>query len=102
MEELKAQEAEALDIMESLLDVADLKCTGPLYADNPPRSGMCRIPEEDATKLRQYIADRRAVPENNLLTCSGCESEESEEMCEYCSRAIRKDCYARRPEGSAP
>lgn len=58
------QESEALDIIESLLDVADMKCTGPLYADDPPRSGMCRIPEEDAVKLRQYIADRRAKSEN--------------------------------------
>lgn len=70
MEELKPcpQEAEALDIIESLLDVADMKCTGPLYADAPPRSGMCRIPEDDAIKLRQYIADRRAAPENKPLT----------------------------------
>ncbi|MVB11150.1 hypothetical protein CAFE_18550 [Caprobacter fermentans] len=68
MEELKSQESEALDIIESLIDVADMKCTGPLYADDPPRSGMCRIPEEDAAKLRQYIADRRAAPENKALT----------------------------------
>ncbi len=68
MEELKAQEAEALDIIESLLDVADMKNTGPMYADTPPRSGMCRIPEDDAAKLRQYIAARRAAPENKPLT----------------------------------
>ena len=67
-EELKVQESEALDIIESLLDVADMKNTGPMYADNPPRSGMCRIPEDDATKLRQYITDRRAEPENKPLT----------------------------------
>ncbi len=64
MDELKMHESEALDIIESLLDVADMKCTGPLYADDPPRSGMCRIPEEDAAKLRRYIADRRAAPES--------------------------------------
>lgn len=67
MEKLKPEESEALDIIESLLDVADLKCTGPLYADDPPCSGMCRIPEEDAAKLRQYIADRRAAPENHAV-----------------------------------
>lgn len=78
MEELKPcpQEAEALDIIESLLDVADMKCTGPLYADAPPRSGMCRIPEDDAIKLRQYIADRRAAPENPRRK-SGTESAEN-------------------------
>ena len=68
MEELKTSETEALDIIESLLNVADMKNTGPMYADTPPRSGMCRIPEDDATKLRQYIADRRAEPENKPLT----------------------------------
>ena len=68
MDELKPQESEALDIIESLLDVADMKNTGPMYADNPPRSGMCRIPEEDAAKLRQYIAARRTTPENKALT----------------------------------
>lgn len=68
MDELKPQESEALDIMESLLDVADMKCTGPLYADDPPRSGMCRIPEDDAAMLRQYIEERRAAPENKALT----------------------------------
>ena len=68
MDELKPQESEALDIIESLLDVADMKNTGPMYADNPPRSGMCRIPEEDAAKLRQYIAARRTAPENKALT----------------------------------
>ena len=36
MNELKRQEAEILDIMESLLDVADIKCTGPPYVDDPP------------------------------------------------------------------
>ena len=65
MEELKTSETEALDIIESLLDVADMKNTGPMYADDPPRSGMCRIPEDDAAKLRQYIAARRAAPENS-------------------------------------
>ena len=68
MEELKTSETEALDIIESLLDVADMKNTGPMYADDPPRSGMCRIPEDDAAKLRQYIAARRAAPENKPLT----------------------------------
>lgn len=66
MSELKPcpQEAEVLDIIESMLDVADMKCTGPLYADDPPRSGMCRIPEDDAAKLRHYIANRRAQAAN--------------------------------------
>lgn len=70
MNELKRQEAEILDIMESLLDVADMKCTGPLYADDPPRSGMCRIPEDDARKFRQFIADRRAASEQKALMLS--------------------------------
>ncbi|BAK99728.1 hypothetical protein OBV_25300 [Oscillibacter valericigenes Sjm18-20] len=61
----RPQEAEALDIIESMLDVADMKCTGPLYADDPPRNGLCRIPEEDAAILRQYIADRRTHPAND-------------------------------------
>jgi len=68
MDELKPKESEALDMLEAMLDVADMKVTGPLYADDPPRSGLCRIPEEDAAKLRQYIADRRATPENKPLT----------------------------------
>lgn len=67
MSELKPcpRETEALDIIESMLDVADMKCTGPLYADDPPRSGMCRIPEQDAAILRQYIALRRSQPDNS-------------------------------------
>ena len=68
MEELKPRESEALDIIESLLAVADMKNTGPMYADNPPRSGMCRIPEDDAAKLRQYIANRRVALETVPLT----------------------------------
>lgn len=83
MEELKAQEAEALDIIESLLDVADMKCTGPLYADDPPRSGMCRIPENDATELRQYIAARRAASENNPLTLDELLSMDGEPVWSY-------------------
>ena len=69
MSELKPcpRETEVLDIIESLLDVADMKCTGPLYADDPPRNGLCRIPEEDAAILRQYITDRRAQPANEPL-----------------------------------
>lgn len=70
MSELKPcpQEAEALEIIESMLDVADMRNKGPIYADDPPRSGLCRIPEEDAAILRQYIADRRAQPANEPLT----------------------------------
>lgn len=45
-------------------------------------------------------ANRRTEPENKPLTCKGCESEYSEEMCNFCSRAIRSDYYARKPEGS--
>ena len=173
---MEAQESEALDILESMLNVADMKNTGPMYSDDPPRSGLGRIPEDDAAKLRQYISARRSAPENEpctncsgivyrqtssgkiipadqrcgakitppcyqpdgdgcayqiygdnndepidrckfcplcysdkvrhsslkskALTCEGCESEYSDEMCEHCSRAIRDDLYARRPEGS--
>lgn len=68
MAEQNSQEAEALDIIESLLDVADMRCIDPLYADNPPRSGMCRISEEDAAQLRQYIANHRAAQENKPLS----------------------------------
>lgn len=70
MSELKPclQEVEALDILEAMLDVCDMKCTGPMYANDPPRSGLCRIPEEDAGILRQYIAVRRAAPVNEPLT----------------------------------
>jgi recombinational DNA repair protein RecR len=100
MEELKAQETEALDILEAMLDVCDLDNPGPMFAGQHIRGGICKITDDDAAKLRQYIADRRAATENKALTCRGCESEDSEEMCEYCSRAIRRDCYARKPEGS--
>ncbi len=65
---MNGQESEALEMLESMLDVADMKNTGPMYSDDPPRSGLCRIPEDDAAKLRQYIADRRAAPENKPLT----------------------------------
>lgn len=70
MSELKPcqNEAETLEIIESMLDVADMKNTGPIYADDPPRSGLCRIPEEDAAILRQYIAERRTQPANEPLT----------------------------------
>ena len=68
MEELKAQEAEALDILEAMLDVCDLDNPGPMFAGQHVRGGICKIMDDDATKLRQYIADRRAEPENKPLT----------------------------------
>lgn len=68
MEELKAQEAEALDILEAMLDVCDLDNPGPMFAGQHVRGGICKIMDDDATKLRQYIADRRTVPENKPLT----------------------------------
>jgi hypothetical protein len=83
MEELKPRESEALDIIESLLDVADMKNTGPMYADNPPRSGMCRIPEDDAAKLRQYIAARRTAPENKALTLFDKITESPEKLAKF-------------------
>lgn len=66
MEELKAcpQEAEALDILEAMLDVCDLDNPGPMFAGQHVRGGICKIMGDDAKKLRQYIADRRAAPEN--------------------------------------
>lgn len=49
-----------------------------------------------AKELAKYIAKIQA-PSAAPLTCKGCESEDSEEMCEQCSRAIREDCYRRKP-----
>ena len=71
MDELKSQESEALDILESMLDAADAESTthtGVTNWDKPIRSGNCRILADDAAKLRQYIAYRRAAPENKALT----------------------------------
>jgi hypothetical protein len=67
LEELKAQEAEALDILEAMLDVCDLDNPGPMFAGQHVRGGICKIMDDDATKLRQYIADRSAAPENKPL-----------------------------------
>lgn len=67
-DELKPQEAEALDILEAMLDVCDLDNPGPMFAGQHVRGGICKIMDDDATKLRQYIADRRAEPENKPLT----------------------------------
>lgn len=50
--------------------------------------------------MGDYLEEKMNAPENKPLTCEGCESEDSEEMCECCSRAIRKDCYSHKPEGS--
>lgn len=102
------REAEALEIIETMLDVADMKNMGPIYADDPPRSGLCRIPEEDAAILRQYIADRRAQPANEPLTCDGCVNKgQYENEVEYgypspCTRCKRRstDNYRHPPERS--
>jgi hypothetical protein len=70
MEKLKPQESEALDIIEAMLDAADVESTihtGVTNWDKPIRSGNCRILADDTAKLRQYIADRRAAPENKAL-----------------------------------
>jgi hypothetical protein len=64
MDELKAQEAEALDIIETILNVCDLDDLDPRFAGQHVRNGICEISDDDAAKLRQYIADRRAEPEN--------------------------------------
>ena len=64
MEELKPQEAEALDILEAMLDVCDLENPGPMFAGQHVRGGIFKILADDAAKLRQYIADRCAAPEN--------------------------------------
>jgi hypothetical protein len=68
MEELKAQESEALDILEAMLDVCDLDNPGPMFAGQHVRGGICKVMDDDAAKLRQYIAARRAAPENKALT----------------------------------
>ena len=70
MEELKPcpQETEALDILEAMLDVCDLDNPGPMFAGQHVRGGICKIMDDDVAKLRQYIADRRAEPENKALT----------------------------------
>lgn len=71
MEELKAQESEVLDILEAMLDVCDLDNPGPMFAGQHVRGGICKIMDDDAAKLRQYIAARRAAPENKPLTMEG-------------------------------
>ena len=68
MEELKPRESEALDILEAMLDVCDLENPGPMFAGQHVRGGICKITDEDATQLRQYIANRRVAPENKALT----------------------------------
>jgi GNAT superfamily N-acetyltransferase len=61
------QESEVLDILEAMLDVCDLDNPGPMFAGQHVRGGICKIMDDDAVKLRQYIADRRAAPENKPL-----------------------------------
>lgn len=107
MDELKPQESEAMDILEAMLDAADVESTthtGVTNWDKPVRSGNCRILADDATKLRQYIADRRAAPENKALTCEGCVRHNSDapwpEICSECKRQPRQDMYHSKPEGS--
>jgi hypothetical protein len=68
MKELKQQETEVLDILEAMLDVCDLDNPGPMFAGQHVRRGICKIMDDDAVKLRQYIATRRAAPENKPLT----------------------------------
>jgi hypothetical protein len=58
-------ESEVLDILECMLDAADIPTatrTGITSIDKLSRTGLCRIPDDDAEKLRQYIAGRRAAP----------------------------------------
>lgn len=73
MDELKLQESEALDILEAMLDVCDLDNPGPMFAGQHVRGGICKIMDDDAAKLRQYIAARRAAPENNPITVLRCQ-----------------------------
>lgn len=68
MEELKPRESEALDILEAMLDVCDLENPGPMFAGQHVRGGICKITDEDATQLRQYIANRRVALETVPLT----------------------------------
>ena len=71
-------------------------CAYQIYGDNNDEP----IDRCKACPLCYSDKVRHSSLKSKALTCEGCESEYSDEMCEHCSRAIRDDLYARRPEGS--